>query len=85
MLFYNKPNDMDPKWKVRRGIAVGCFRLMLLGFLWILALVTYSIIMDKKLDGLSSATTIISFFITCFSGVIGKYMHDASNENKKDK
>ena len=81
-MFLKTPKNLDEKWRVRRGIAVGCYRLMAVGFLWTFGLITYAIVSGKNMEGFIAAATIISFFITCFTGVIGKYMHDASKEGE---
>lgn len=72
------PDDDDPKWYVKRWMAVTCIKVMILSVIWILCLLTYAVISGKEAPGLNNFATILALFAPCLASIPIKYYHDES-------
>lgn len=82
-LFFGTPKQGDDAWSVRRWMAVVAFRFLVLEGVWVLALLSYAVMVgsEPKVD-LSGWGVILGAFTAGLTTIIGKYIHDATQDQK---
>lgn len=79
MVAWLKPPDTDdPRWYVKRWMAVTCIKLMMLSTIWVLGLMSYVVISGAKINSLSDFSAILMIFVPSLASVVIKYFHDES-------
>lgn len=74
------PGDGEPKWYVKRWMAVTCVKVMVGGVIWTLGLMTYICITGKNVN-LGDFAALLGVFATTLAAIPIKYYHD---EGKAD-
>lgn len=72
------PSAHDPKWYVKRWMAVTCIRIMWWSVVWVLLLMTYVIMNEVKIPDLGDFAILLGLFAPCLASVPIKYYHDES-------
>ncbi len=81
-LFWGSPKNADDEWSVRRWMAVVAFRFLVLEGVMMMMLLAYALMNQVALKDILGWGALIGTFTAAKVGVVTKYMHDASVDQK---